>query len=264
VLCGAGWRRRFHGIYVLASLHCYVALRCTRGRVQSARVCCPVPLKGQAHFWFIQKFIQIHIQARQMQIFIKLYGCKRISATQPFVIDAEPCATISTIASMIQNGTGAPAERLTIMSGLNVWNPSSGFKKLEYHETLADHGLCHMSTLMAFVSGGIRLQSTYSPPSDSRSKRRCICVGKAHYRPSPNQHFKTALIMAVVGNGGTSCTTLLYEGIQYSNALEWLQKAFNNSGRACNVQIERSPSVDTPRPLRYIPPSSLSPFGSYC
>ncbi len=255
----------------VASRACIVTLPCTgRHHFTSARValsgivCCPVPLKGQADCCFIRKFIQIQIQDRKMQIFIKLYGCKRVSSMQTFVIDAEPCATISTIASMIQDGTGAPAERLTIMSGLNVCNPSCGFKKLECHGTLADHGLCHMSTLMAVVSGRGRLESTDALPADSRSKRSCICLGKCHYRTSPNQHCKTGDIMAVVGNGGKSCTTLLYQGVRYSNALEWLEKAFNNSGRACHVQIERSPSVDTPRPMRYIPPSSSCPFGQYC
>jgi hypothetical protein len=69
-------------------------------------------------------------------------------------------------------------------------------------------------------------------------------------------------------DGGTkskSKTTLLFEGIEYANAQDWLAKAFNNSGRSCAVKIERSQAgvVDTPRPRRYVPPSANCPFERY-
>ena len=59
---------------------------------------------------------------------------------------------------------------------------------------------------------------------------------------------------------------LLFEGIEYTNAQEWLKQAFNNSGKsqACMVQIERPQTVvGTPRPTRYVPPSATCKFGRY-
>jgi hypothetical protein len=69
--------------------------------------------------------------------------------------------------------------------------------------------------------------------------------------------------MAVTGGDGKSSTTLLYEGIEYSNAQEWLTKVFNNSGKSCFCQFERSQATDTPRPTRYLPPTAHCQFGRF-
>ena len=69
--------------------------------------------------------------------------------------------------------------------------------------------------------------------------------------------------MAVVGGDKKSKTTLVFEGVEYANAQEWLAKAFKNSGKSCCVQFEKSSVVQTPRPTRYVPPSSKCPFERY-
>jgi hypothetical protein len=72
--------------------------------------------------------------------------------------------------------------------------------------------------------------------------------------------------MAVMGDKANkkSKTTLLFEGVEYANAQEWLQLAFKNSGRSCCVQFEKSDKSDnTPRPTRYVPPSNKNKFGYY-
>lgn len=200
-----------------------------------------------------------------MQLFVKLYGRKEFTSMQPLAISAEPTDSVSVIASTINSITGTPAELLTIMTGLSVRNPSSvttgGFRKLEHSATLAECGLGDQSTLIASVS---RPYCIDAPSAISKSKRRSVCVAKAHYRPSPTQPLKTADVLAVTGDGGHCRTTLQYEGVEYSNALEWLEKAFNNSGKSCYVPIERSCDVRTPRPTRYLPPSATCPFGAYC
>ena len=62
-------------------------------------------------------------------------------------------------------------------------------------------------------------------------------------------------IIAMTGSCSTSSTTLLYEGVEYANAQEWVAKVFNNSGRSCALQFERAQEVGTPRPTRSAGPS---------
>jgi hypothetical protein len=199
-----------------------------------------------------------------MQLFVKLYGFKDFSGRQPLVINAEPTDAVSAIASTINAITGAPVETLTILSGLNVRIPSSmatdGFRKLRHNDTLSECGLADKHTL--FASAPVP-NSANATSAMSKAKRRSVCLAKAHYRPYPAQPLKTADVVAVIGDGSNSRTTLQYEGVEYSNALEWLAKAFNNSGRICCLPTERSHDAGTPRPTRYVPPSAACPFGSY-
>ena len=192
-----------------------------------------------------------------MHIFVKLHGFKAFS--KPIAIEVEPCNAISTIARKLQDISGAQAERLTMLSGLSVSNPSGSFRKLDHGATIADQGLCDGSTLMAFVPGG-QLDAQASAP---QFKRRIVCVGRVHYRPSPSQPLKSGEIIAATGSCSRSSTTLLYEGVEYANAQEWVAKVFNNSGRSCALQFERAQEVSTPRPTRYVPPTAQCPFGRY-
>ena len=193
-----------------------------------------------------------------MQVRVKLHGFKE-HANVVFPIDVEPSDTISTIASRLQHRTGVPADTLTILTGLNVSNPSNSYKKLDHGGTVADHGLSSGSTLVAFVPASAQQETVAAKPS----KQRSVCVGKAHYRASPSQPLKSGDIMAAVGSDGKSTTTLLYDGVEYSNAQEWVAKVFNNSGRSCAIQLERSQAASTPRPQRYLPPSAHCPHERY-
>ena len=160
-------------------------------------------------------------------------------------------------------------------------------KKLEGSSTLADCGVGHLSTLLALVlpdsaatSAAAPASASFRPPregaaiaaqdapvktlAESRCKRRCVCVGQVHYKASATEDLKTGEIIAVSGANGTSCTTLRFEGTEYPNALEWLAKAFNNSGRSCHVRLQPSAAADTPRAKVYLPPTAACPFGRYC
>ena len=197
-----------------------------------------------------------------MQLFVKLYGYKQFAGKKLVPIDAEPSDTVSAIASKIHSITGIPPEMLTFTTGLSVCNPSRGFKTLELSRTLADYDLGDQyALLLVSVSGP---HSTKAPPSNSQFKRRLVCLAIAHYWPSPTEPMRTADVVAVAGAGSTCRTALQYEGVEYANALEWLAKAFNNSGKSCYVPVERSHDVGTPRPKRYVPPSAACPFGGYC
>jgi len=83
-------------------------------------------------------------------------------------------------------------------------------------------------------------------------------LGTAYYKSSPNE----AMHMGEIHKLGIS-TGLFYKGTMYNDAKEWIDKAFNNSGKSCTVQIERAQIVSTPRPKRYIPPNQKCSFGRY-
>lgn len=124
--------------------------------------------------------------------------------------------------------------------------------------------------LLGFWDNATNTIVVANPPHSSpqQPKSRSVCVGKAEYRASASEPIKSGNIMAVMGGGDIdakkSKTTLLFEGVVYANAQEWLAKAFKNSGKSCCVQFEKSQAVgNTPRPTRYVPPSDKNPFGCY-
>ena len=135
-------------------------------------------------------------KSHQMQIVVRLHGFKELSKAV-FAINTEPSDTISSIARKLQEIAGVPADRLTMLSGLALNNPSGSFKKLDGSGTVADQGLCHGSTVMAFVPVGHHDSSDALVAPLPQCKRRSICVGKVHYRPSPSQPLKSGDIMAV-------------------------------------------------------------------
>ena len=185
-------------------------------------------------------------------------------------MDVVPSDTIGAIATRLEKITDVPADRLSVTTGLVLSNPSGSFKKLDKSGTVSDHGLQHGSTLMVFIPAGqqdssnitVAVPAPQHPPITTSK----VCVGKAEYRSSASEPIKSGDIMAVVGDKANkkSNTTLLFDGVEYANALQWLAKAFNNSGksRSCSVQFEQT-VVHTPRPTRYVPPSKECPFERY-
>ena len=158
-----------------------------------------------------------------------------------------------------------------MITGLILGNPCGSFLKLDKSVSVSDHGLRHGSTLMVFIPVGQQDSSDIvvaNPPHSSpqQPKSRSVCVGKAEYRASASEPIKSGDIMAVVGDKANkkSKTTLLFEGVEYANAQEWLKMAFKNSGRSCCVQFEKPQAVgNTPRPTRYVPPSDKNKVGYY-
>ena len=210
-----------------------------------------------------------------IQLLIKLQGFKNLKTTE-FTIAADPSDTITAITTKLEKITGIYADKVSVMTGLIHGNLSDSFKKLDKNATVSDNGLRHGSTLMVFIPVVVGQQQASSsldipipPPIKPAPIRRTICVGKATYRSSASEPIKSGDIMAVTEDAGgikKSKTTLLFQGVEYANALEWLKQAFNNSGKsqACMVQIERpQPVVGTPRPTRYVPPSDTCKFGRY-
>ena len=203
-----------------------------------------------------------------MQLHVKYHGFKDLQTPQTtaFTVVANPSDTIFEITKRLEKIAGVSADRVSVMSGLILSNPSGSFKKLDKNGTVSDHGLLHGSTLMIFVPVGQEDASAIMvpPPPTPQITRRSVCVGKANYRSSASEPIKSGDIMAVTGGSvGKSKTTLMFEGVEYANAQDWLAKAFNNSGKSCFVQFEKSQAFDTPRPKRYVPPSQGHPFDRY-
>jgi hypothetical protein len=196
-----------------------------------------------------------------MRLLVKLQGFKNLSTTE-FTMDAASSDTIGALATKLEKITRVSADRLSVMTGLVFGNPSGSFKKLDKNVTVSDHGLRSGSTLMVFVPVGQQDSSDTVAAPAPQDTRRKVCVGKAEYRSSASGPMKTGDIMAVVGETDKrKRTILLFEGVEYANAQEWLSKAFQNSGRSCVVKIEQS--QNTPRPTRYVPPSDKYKFGQY-
>jgi hypothetical protein len=196
-----------------------------------------------------------------MRLLVKLQGFKNIPTTE-FTMDAASSDTIGALATKLEKITRVSADRLSVMTGLVFGNPSGSFKKLDKNVTVSDHGLRSGSTLMVFVPVGQQDSSDTVAAPAPQDTRRKVCVGKAEYRSSASGPMKTGDIMAVVGETDKrKRTILLFEGVEYANAQEWLSKAFQNSGRSCVVKIEQS--QNTPRPTRYVPPSDKCRFGQY-
>lgn len=182
-------------------------------------------------------------------------------------MDVVPSDTIGAIATRLEKITDVPADRLSVITGLILGNPLGSFKKLDKGVNVSDHGLRHGSTLVVFIPVGQQDSSSdivvAAPAQQQQPKSRSVCVGRAEYRASASEPIKSGDIMAVMGDKANkkSKTTLLFEGVEYANAQEWLQMAFKNSGRSCCVQFEKSDN--TPRPTRYVPPSNKNKFGYY-
>jgi len=200
-----------------------------------------------------------------MQLLIKCQGFKHLQPSE-FTMDVVPSETIGAIATRLEKITDVSADRLSVITGLILGNPLGSFKKLDKGVNVSDHGLRHGSTLVVFIPVGQQDSSSdivVAAPAQQQPKSRSVCVGRAEYRASASEPIKSGDIMAVMGDKADkkSKTTLLFEGVEYANAQEWLQMAFKNSGRSCCVQFEKSDN--TPRPTRYVPPSNKNKFGYY-
>jgi hypothetical protein len=202
-----------------------------------------------------------------MRLLVKFQGFKNLHTPEQ-TIQADPSDTIAVVADKLGKIAGVPADKLTVMTGLVISSPSDSFKKLDKSGTVSDHGLRNGSTLMVFIPVGQQDSScdTIAAPAPTpQDTRRKVCVGKAEYRSSASEPLKSGNIMAVVGETDKrKMTILLFDGVEYANAQEWMSKAFSNSGRSCTVKIEQSQTVvNTPRPTRYVPPCDKYQFGRY-
>jgi hypothetical protein len=203
-----------------------------------------------------------------MRVLIKFQGFKNLQISPEFTMNVDPSETIEAITLRLETISGVPACKVSVITGLILGNPSGSFKKLDKSVSVSDHGLQHGSTLMVFIPIGQQQDSSSdivvtTPPPPQQPKSRVVCVGKAEYRASASEPIKSGDIMAVMGDEAKkkSKTTVLYEGVEYANAQEWIKMAFKNSGRSCCVQCEKS--GNTPRPTRYVPPSLKNKVGYY-
>ena len=85
-------------------------------------------------------------------------------------------------------------------------------------------------------------------------------LGTLYYQANLDEDLKTA---TVIPNGKK--TEVLYGTVTYTTPLEWLTKAFSNSGKniQTNTVMPTAKSVDTPRAKMYIPPKDLYSFEQY-
>jgi hypothetical protein len=92
-------------------------------------------------------------------------------------------------------------------------------------------------------------------------------LATAHYVASSTEAPKVGQIMSKKNPDGTKTTIVFYEGAEYANAMDWMSKAFNNSGKSISSeQICKKPTSSvgsTPRPKRYVPPNGRGSFGQY-
>jgi hypothetical protein len=115
----------------------------------------------------------------------------------------------------------------------------------------------------------ITQESSLQKPSDvavsSALLTQLPSLGQVHYRPAPGAEFQTGIISETKLWNGKVSTALKYEGVEYPNAMEWMSKVFNNSGRACYHIIPKSvvEMGDTPRAKFYIPPNAKCGFGRF-
>ena len=175
-----------------------------------------------------------------MRITIKFQGFKNLQISPEFTMNVDPLETIEAITLRLETISGVPACKVSVITGLILGNPSGSFKKLDKSVSVSDHGLRHGSTLMVFIPVGQQQDSSSdivvtTPPPPPQPKSRVVCVGKAEYRASASEPIKSGDIMAVTEDTGgikKSKTTLLFQGVEYANALEWLKQAFNNSGKS--------------------------------
>jgi hypothetical protein len=89
----------------------------------------------------------------------------------------------------------------------------------------------------------------------------------AHYNACSTEPQKVGQIMSKKNPDGSNTTIVLYEGVEYPNALKWMEGAFQNSGKLIpsSIHISRQPSSvgSTPRPSKYIPPNGRGSFGQF-
>ena len=110
-----------------------------------------------------------------------------------------------------------------------------------------------------------KLQGPSDVAASSASLTQQPSLGLVHYRPAPGAEFKPGVIGKTKLSNSKASTILKYEGVEYPNAMEWMAKEFNNSGRACYHIIPKSEvgMGDTPRAKFYIPPNAKCGFGRY-
>ena len=114
-----------------------------------------------------------------------------------------------------------------------------------------------LSRALGFVKASIEARK--QPPKPK-------ALATAHYTASSTEPQKLGQIMSKKNPDGTMTTILCYEGTEYPNAMDWMSKAFNNSGKSMSsVQMCTQPSSvgSTPRPTRYIPPNGRGSFGKF-
>jgi len=197
-----------------------------------------------------------------------MYGRRNIddgkmTPVQPFAIYANPFDTIGAIKSKIEEMTNVPADTFNLMTIPGL----SKSMKLDNNATVSESIANIKNMLFAIVlQKSIEFKNEHeNNQSDALLKKIDTqrCIAKAHYKPSPTEDLKTGEIISRTGSDGKPTTILRFEGKEYPNAMEWLLKAFNNSGKACHVKIEQSNTVNTPRPKVYLPPGNKSTFGRF-
>ena len=84
-------------------------------------------------------------------------------------------------------------------------------------------------------------------------------LGSAYYHKAPGEKQAGKIILTESKNG----TGVHYNGTNYSDTLEWILKAFQNSGKMSFPKTEVPSSTPRP-PTRYVPPKDRHSFGQYC
>ena len=199
---------------------------------------------------------------------VKMYGRRpssdgKLRPIQPFSIDVSSSETVISIKLKIQEHTNVPANTFSIMT---IFQGSS--TTLNDNKSISDYINSDEQMLFAIVldksvnTQTLGIDECKIPTGELLTKSKYIA--KAHYKPSINGNIKTGEIVSKMNTDGKPSTVIIFDGIEYTNAKEWISKAFNNSGKECSVKIQNSEAVNTPRPILRRVSNSENIFGNFC
>jgi hypothetical protein len=89
---------------------------------------------------------------------------------------------------------------------------------------------------------------TSTASANTNTKRH---LGVVSYKASPTEEPHKGDIVVSTTAFGKNTTKLRHNGNEWANALVWIEKQFNYSGKACSIRFTTAPqqTPSTPRPI---------------
>ena len=80
-----------------------------------------------------------------------------------------------------------------------------------------------------------------------------VGLGTIYYQAKQGEDPATAMVV----ERGQKGTAVMFEGVTYENALEWIQKVFKSSGKIIRLSGETTMPTGTPRAQPNVPKGSF-------
>ncbi len=91
------------------------------------------------------------------------------------------------------------------------------------------------------------MSSTTSTDTTNPTKRH---LGVVSYQASMTEKPHKGDIVSVISTTtGKPATNLRHNGTNWANALVWIDKHFQNSGKSCSIRVTPQQTPSTPRPV---------------